>query len=279
MSIAFDFNTIENYILSPGDIFWVKKSGEEVLVSKKGELANLLLIKKLIKNEMLLEMRDEINIDVVTLLQEYFEKSKKELLVKNKIFYRNKIIEILYAEYATSERTQYEFDIMVWKIFSKFKPEEQMSLVLLDMDLFKRSLRVCSSLVISSYLVGYYDEKFLELLFEKTMMTLMNIVPKNTFSEDISKLDKLRNDINSVSDIGENVKSLFDPTLLSSEIGSWEKILIVYNLHFSFEEESTHINILNKLLNKKIKILANELKTAIRVLTTASNNIGLAELA
>lgn len=276
---TFDFNTIENYILSPGDIYWVKKSGEEILVSKKGEVPNSLLVKKLVKNEQPLEMRDEINVEVITLLQEYFASGEKELLIQKKNLYRSKITNILRSEYAESERSQFEFDIMAWKIFSKFTLEEQMDLVAIDMDLFKRSLRVTSSLVIHAFLIGYYDEKFLETLFNRTMKLLMNVVTAENFSEDIQVLEKMRSKLSSGAHLNAEVKALFDFAVLNSEVSSWEKLLVIFNLHFSFTEEALQKNILNELFNKKIKNQAQELRIVLKVLEGAGNNIDMAESA
>lgn len=262
MSTGFNFNTIENYILSPGDIYWIKKSGEEVLVSKKGEVPNSLLIKKLVKNEQTLEISNEINVDVILQLEELFESSKKELLVQKKNQFRSKIVEILRAEYAEMERSQFEFDTMVWKIFSKFTLDEQMELVEIDMDLFRRSLRVTSSLVVTAFLNGYYDENFLEKLFMKTVKLLMGLVTIETISDDMERLENLRKNLSSEPTLRDEVKSLFDPAVLRSEVGSWEKILVTFNLYYSFKDREVNVNILNEIFNSKMGIKANELKIA-----------------
>jgi murein L,D-transpeptidase YcbB/YkuD len=279
LSTGFNFNTIENYILSPGDIYWIKKSGEEVLVSKKGEVPNSLLIKKLVKNEQTLEISNEINVEVITLLEELFASSKKEILIQNKNKFRKKIVEILRAEYAEIERSQFEFDTMVWKVFSTFTLDQQTDLVAIDMDLFRRSLRVTSSVVLVAFLNGYYDEKFLEKLFMKTVNLLMSMVSAETLSDDVEKLERLRLNLSSEPLMREEVKSLFDPAVLRSEVGSWEKIIVIFNTYYSFDDHETRVNILNEVFNNKINVRANELKAALSALKRANVHMDLAESA
>jgi murein L,D-transpeptidase YcbB/YkuD len=279
LSTEFNFNTIENYILSPGDIYWIKKSGEEILVSKKGEVPNSLLIKKLVKNEQTLEMSNEINVDVIAQLEELFINSKKEILIQKKNKFRIKIVEILRAEYAEIERSQFEFDTMVWKIFSKFSLDQQMDLVAIDMDLFRRSLRVTSSVVVSAFLNGYYDENFLEKLFMKTFNLLMSIVSSETLSDDVERLENMRVNLSSEPLMREEVKSLFDPAVLRSEVASWEKIIVIFNTYYSFDDHEAKVNILNEIFNNKVSIRANELKIAHSALKKANVLTDLVESA
>jgi hypothetical protein len=279
LSTGFNFNTIENYILSPGDIYWIKKSGEEILVSKKGEVPNSLLIKKLVKNEQTLEMSNEINVDVIAQLEELFINSKKEILIQKKNKFRIKIVEILRAEYAEIERSQFEFDTMVWKIFSNFSLDQQMDLVAIDMDLFRRSLRVTSSVVVSAFLNGYYDENFLEKLFMKTFNLLMSIVSSETLSDDVERLENMRVNLSSEPLVREEVKSLFDPAVLRSEVASWEKIIVIFNTYYSFDDHEAKVNILNEIFNNKVSIRANELKIAHNALKKANVFTDLVESA
>jgi hypothetical protein len=275
---AFDFNTIEKFALSPGDIFWIKKSGEEVLVSKKGEVPNSLLCKKLLKNENILQMKGGINVEVISRLEECFTNSKKEYLVQNKKNFRNEIITILYAEYINIERSQFEFDIMVWKIFSTFSSDDQAKFVEIDIELFKRSLRVTSSLVIGAFLIGYYDESFLEKLFSRSMNLLMKVVTSEAFSTDLQNLEMIRENIDFVCDISEEVKLLFDPKMLNSEISSWEKLLIVFNRQYSFLENTDLINIVYKLSKGQIEAHCNEVRTIIRTLNLTNKTLELSEI-
>jgi hypothetical protein len=275
---AFNFNTIENYILSPGDIYWIKNSGEELLVSKRGEVPNAILCKKLLKHEYVLQIRNEINLEIISKLEEYFTASKKELLVQKKNQYRSKIIELLRLEFAESDRSQLEFDIMVWKIFSKFSVEEQFNLVSIDLDLFKRSLRVTSSLVIGAFLVGYYDENFLELLFSRTMNLLMSIVKPEMVLKEVQNLEKIRVNIKSVKDIKEEVKLIFDPAVIHSEVSSWEKLLVVFNSHFSFVDSGRQVNILSDIFKNKIELNASVINMAMKTLAFERGKLRTVEL-
>jgi hypothetical protein len=161
-------------------------------------------------------------------------------------------------------------DMMVWSVFSTFSPAERSEMVNVGVDLFKRSLRVSSSLVISAFLVGYYDEKFLEVLFSRTMKLLMSAFTVETLEEDIKTLERMRHSLhvaNADCLIDEEVKFLFDPAILGSEAPGWEKLLVCFNLHYSFHEQEQPLNILNNICNRKIKLSVSELRSIVKMLS------------
>lgn len=245
---SFDFNKIENFVLAPGDIYWLKSSGEELLISKKSEVLNVVLCQKLKKHNHTLRIANEVNIDLILKIEDKFTSSRKEVSMAKKNIYRKKVIEYLKKEYVEIDRGQYELDMMVWRIFSKFTTLEQNDLVNQDIDLFKRSLRVTSSLVLSAFLLGYYDELFLEEIFAKTIKILM----KN----------------------GQDEESKFymNPDLLKSELSTWEKLFVTYNLHFPLNEGVNQANILHKLYKGKVTNVPRELKAVLKALNVNKQN-------
>ena len=242
---SFDFNKIENFVLAPGDIYWLKATGEELLISKKGEILNTILCQKLKKHNHVLRIENEINIDLILRIEDYFFNSKREMLISKKNIYRKKIIDLIRVEFAEKDRNQNELDMLVWRVFSRFTITEQNEFITLDIDLFKRSLRVTSSMVLSAFLIGYYDEKFLEAIFTKTIKMLVMDAPDQT------------------------KKFISDPMSLNSEVSAWEKLLIAYNLHYPQSPGLSQVNILHKLFKGKVSIMPLELRAVLKSMNLA----------
>jgi hypothetical protein len=205
-----------------------------------------------------LQIADEINLDLIYSIEENFKNSKNELLMSKKNQFRTNITELLRLEYFENERSQYEFDMMVWRVFSKFSIAEQSELANINTPLFKRSLRVTSSVVIGAYLLGYYDETFLETIFTKSIKKLMNMVNKDKLTDEVKKLEKLRKNFENSEGFSEEIKALFDLSVVNSEVPTWEKLLVIFNSYYSFEEHEMKRNILYKINKEKISIDDNK---------------------
>ena len=162
-------------ILSPGDIFWIKKSGDSLLVSKKGDAINFDLIKKLETAGFELVIENQIDQHKENEFETVYERYGIEVLMRDKIQWREKIVQMLVEEFVDKERDQAEMDLLGWKLFSKLKVEDARAFIERDSELFKRHLRIASSYTFCAFLLGYYESQFLSTLFSSTLESLMSL--------------------------------------------------------------------------------------------------------
>ncbi len=243
---------LEKYLLAPGDIFWHKKSGKTVLLSKKGELVNFHLIKKLEANREKIIIEDFINFEMQKLFQKNFKEMKAELQVKEKIAIREKIIGRLSSYFLDEDTQQLELNLLAWSLFSNFNLNESLEFMNLDTEIFNRHLSVASNYVFCALMLGYYDSHFLTHLFNKTLRNLVTIgkraeiVPtkeklesinlKDTFN--VIDLEEMRNLENSEKILFSGFFERYDGTGVSGtnirEMIDLEVVLIAINRHFHF---------------------------------------------
>lgn len=162
-------------LFTPCDVIWVKESGEELVISKKDEVMNHALIAKLVaaKKELICRQfeDDKLKKEIIS----WFRSSERELSLKSKLVYREKILKAFYDGYVVSGVSQFKLDTLGIELFSDFSLEEMMSFAKKDLSFFKRSLSLVSSFMLLRYIVGHYNETELRLEFRKQLVDLMNI--------------------------------------------------------------------------------------------------------
>ncbi len=162
-------------LFTPCDVIWVKESGEELVISKKDEVMNHALIAKLVaaKKELICRQfeDDKFKKEIIA----WFRNSERELSLKSKLVYREKILKAFYDGYVVSGVPQFKLDTLGIELFSDFSLEEMMSFAKKDLSFFKRSLSLVSSLMFLRYVVGHYNETELRLDFRKQLVDLMSI--------------------------------------------------------------------------------------------------------
>lgn len=188
----FKISQFKNSLLAPGDISWHKKSGEDVLISRKAEMMNIQLIKKLeaAREKVLLE--NPIDLDLQRRFEAMFEKYNSELLIKDKLVWREKIIHALRVDFIEKHRSQLDFDFMTWNIFSKIPLENGQKYIERDEKLFKRNLTITATYTWVAFLIGYYDTTFLSNLFSHAMTDSMNMGLEENVMTLKDKLEYLR---------------------------------------------------------------------------------------
>jgi len=244
------------YLLAPGDVFWNKKSGKKVLLSKKGELLNINLIKKIEQNKEKIILENHINFEIQKLFQGYFAEMRNELQIKEKIALREKILGRFSSFFLEEETEQLELDLLSWILFSSFSYEESRDFINHDSEIFKRHLSVASTYTFCALMLGYYDSKFLTMLFTKTLRNLLSIGNAN---EVLLTKDKLESfiqkdsfkgaDLNLIKEFETKENLLFsgfferyDGTGLSNtnirEMIDLEVVLIAINRHLNFNRKA-----------------------------------------
>ncbi len=284
---------LENYLLAPGDIFWQKKSGKNVLLSKKGDLINFSLIKKLEMNRQKLLLENQINFEIQKLFSKHLREMRLELQVKEKIAFREKFIGRFSAHFIEDEAIQLELDLLAWMLFSDFSREEAMSFTDIDSEIFKRHLSVASTYTFCALLLGYYDSRFLTGLFTKTLRSLMSIGKKLESGINRERLENLNQketfsfvDLEEIKKVEETENLLFsgfferyDGTGLSHtnirEMIDLEIILIAINRHMNFNKRSDR-NFFRQLINNEFK--CDQKLTALIMKTLLERDKGIVQI-
>ncbi len=114
-----NFFEISKNLLSPGDVYWIKKSGAEILISSKGDILNLNLISKLEKQSEKVVIENYIDETDLLEIKELFDRFQAELLIKDKNFYREKIFKFFYKKIVDENKSDNELNIIFWKMFSE----------------------------------------------------------------------------------------------------------------------------------------------------------------
>lgn len=281
--MKFTFTHIKDEILSPGNIFWKKNSGDDVLISKKGDVLNHPLIQKLFGADCDLFIVDGIDFDLHDVLFSLYVKYSEELFMRDKIKFRDELIEALRVEFVEKPKTQFEFNQLAWKFFSKFTNEDTQVFIEKDSVLFKRHLSVASSYTFCAFLLGYYEPAFLSNLFTMTLKNLMALGTSIHVMSLKEKIEYLRmqdsfntEDFKDSSDIGSEdqisktmIFERYDGSgmkhINGREMSDLEIILVALNRSYGFDE-TEHTNILNEVVSGEIKCVDRILKMLQRVL-------------
>ena len=282
-----NFDHIKNEIMSPGNIFWKKNNGSDVLISKKGDVLNHQFIKKLVTADCNLFIVDGIDYDHHNSMYALYVKYSEELLMRDKIKLREELIEKLQVEFVGTSKSQFEFNQLAWKFFSKFNQVETLAFTEKDSALFKRHLNVASSYAFCAFLLGYYESSFLSNLFTTTLKNLMELGDSIHVMSLKEKIEYLRmqdsfneGDFENAVEFGSDVQ--ISKTMLferydgsginhinSREMSDLEIVLVALNRTYGFDEDD-HTNVLSEIMNGEIKCTDRILKMLQRVLIIRS---------
>ena len=209
---------IKNQMLSPGNIFWKKRSGDLVLITMKGDVINHDLIHKLeaAQHEIIIENVSDPYQDFQ--LSAIYEKYCEELLMRNKIKWREQFIELLRVDYVVNQHSQFELNQIGWKLFSKFSNEEVKSFIQKDIGLFKRHLSIASNSTFIAFVLGYSEPTFLNKLFASTLKNLMELGDSINVLGLKEKIEYLRLQDSFDEDSIESMKEIASDEVLSSTV-------------------------------------------------------------
>ena len=278
-----DFKYIKNEILSPGNIFWKKNNGTDVLISKKGDVLNLGLIQKLINADSDLVLEDSIDLAFHDSMFSLYVKYSEELFMRDKIKWREEIIESFRVEFVQGQKSQFELNRLAWKFFSQFNNSDAASFIDKDKELFVRNLSIASSYAFCAFLLGYYETSFLSNLFTSTLKNLMDLGGSTQVLSLKETIEYLRMQESFNSEDCKSVEEIASPALLKStmlferydgsgmrqinsrEMNDLEIIFVAINRSFGFEREDT-VNILSEIQNGKIVCVDRILKMLQKIL-------------
>ncbi|MCP4912462.1 MAG: hypothetical protein GY909_05040 [Oligoflexia bacterium] len=232
-----DINALKNYFLNPFDIFWKKKSGKKVLLSKTGELASLVF-EKLDGKKMDLVFEDLKDPDWINQALEFVEKLENlegHILhrEKNKAKTRNDFIKFIFETHINLKwKGNYVF--LFEKFVKSFNEEFIEKAFYLHREETWNGLLKGAMGSLIALMVGYNDMNFLRELFAAIFYCEL----KNGL-ETHSSLFTDVHDKNEFSKKSEEMKGDF-----KSEVDSH-----IDNIHDFFKEE-----VRNKQLIRAIKV-------------------------
>lgn len=280
--MKFDFDYFQHELLAPGNVFWIKKSGR-TLVSKKGEVLNHALLKKLYEAKQTLVLENEIHFHAQEELIALFEKYSSEVFMREKIKWREEFISKLKIHFVELEREQSELNYLAWKLFSTFNREDGLIFLERDSDLFKRNLNVVSAYTFCAFLLGYYDSSFLRKAFSSTLQNLMELGKSINVITLKEQLEYLRLQESFNEEDMEIVKKIASPDIIkktvvfekyngsgfrninSREMSDLEIMFVALNRFYGFTLEVT-VNVFKHIENGELDCEKKTLRTLQNVL-------------
>jgi len=242
-----DLKDLKGYVLSPGDIFWMKNSGTETLIARKADYLNYPLIEKLFKSSHKLMIDNQIDLSLQHEFSGVMKAHQSEILFKEKLQWKRRLFDLI----TQNKITQFELGQLAWISWSKIEREDVKTFIDFDIDLFKRSLNVASSYTFCALLLGYYNDDFLSQIFTTALKDLMSM-------EKIELLDRLKEEMeiirsheiltekdkqfvqklypHSVSWAGERYNGSGVKAFNKKEMSDLEIILVALERHFSYRE-------------------------------------------
>lgn len=249
------FSDLKGHLLSPGNIFWKKNSGAEVLISKKGDFLNLDLVLKIQNSKQKILIENEIDQNFILEFKELINAFNRELLMAEKLKYREKIFEFLVTNFIQKNCTQFEMNQIFWMCFSKIDNSEMQNFLNRDRDIFLRSMTVASGVVFMALVNGYYKLDYLKKIFTETLITFKELSLRFSVVELKEKLEKYRLDKTHL-----DIELLnFHSVILESDFSNltmFEKWMIELNDYYSYFENYEN-NILAILWERKFSFENN----------------------
>ncbi len=244
-----NFFEISKNLLSPGDVYWIKRSGEEILISSKGDILNLNLISKLDQQSQKVVIENYIDETDLLEIKELFDRFHVELLIKDKNVYREKIFKFFYKKIVDENKSDNELNIIFWKMFSELGFEFGSKLVEKDRDYFDRALTVGALSVLGIMLMGYYELNYLKKTYSDIIRDLKNIMAEDAVISFKEKMEKLRDEQESLKfsdDRDKKIKTM----VFEKDLGLGIKKTMNYELS-DFEIFISELNRSLKYVNRK----------------------------
>lgn len=236
---------LEGFVLSPGDIFWIKNSGTEILIAKKSDFLNFALIEKIANSNHQLRLENQIDLSLQHQFMEMVHAHQREVFFKEKLQWKKRIFVLLLQ----NKLSQFEISQLAWMAWSCIDSESVKALIDFDIDLFKRSLNVASSHIFCALLLGYYQDDFLKALFTNTLKDLMSIERSELLNNMKTEMEQMREYDTLTEDDKSFIKRIYPRSISwageryngsgvnaynKKEMSDLEVLLIALERHFSY---------------------------------------------
>lgn len=267
---------LKGLLLSPGNIYWKRKEGKLVLISKKDNFLNIELIEKLEKAKQELSIENQIDSLIQEEFSSFFKSYQTYLLIKEKKPFRDNILNLFATKLCKENVSQLEINQMAWKIFSMINKEGSKKFFSDDLDFVNRSMSVATSLTFCVFMLGYYDDLFLSKLYTETFLKLMDLnesIPLHILKD---KMEKVRINDNWQAEEESFLRDVYQfeydeyfliherydgsgiNKIMKKEMSDLEMLLVALNEHYSYlnpPKNNIFWDIENSLLRCDVEIL------------------------
>ncbi|MFA6236763.1 MAG: hypothetical protein WC635_05495 [Bacteriovorax sp.] len=261
---------LKGFILSPGNIFWKQKSGKLILLSAKSDFLNFELVEKLFKAEYELFIENQIDLQIQADFEEYFKRHRSEMLVREKLQWRIKLLGMFAGKMSSEVFTQFDLNQLTWKTFSTVNQQKAKTFLDQDIELFNRGMSIATSYTLCAFMLGYYSDEFLSKLFTDTFLNCVDIdqatplhslkIQLETIRTQESWTDEDKAVLDNVFHLGMKKDFLigerFDGSGIKNvnkrEMTDLEILLVALNENYSFSE-NTDRNIFYDIKNSSFK--------------------------
>jgi hypothetical protein len=257
------FTEIKDYLLSPGNLFWVKRSGVKRLITKKGDPCNFEFLEKISKRNEAIVLSEEVDRQILFEANELYSEYKKILIYKDKIELKHKIINFINRNLLSEDASQFEINLICCKWFCAIPFEELKLYLKIDNAYFTRAASIACTHTLILFICDYYEADFLSKTFRDVFYSYYNIINDKPFLTSRNKLEEARNgkiDLDFFISAKNKEKILILENemggglngYVENELSDYEKNLICMNREFSYEN-TIESNLLKLVVENKIQ--------------------------
>lgn len=157
---------IQQMILAPGDIFWLRASGRKIKIAKAGQVIDSKIIQKFEGRDFEFDLDESFSLpeEVRQSLVEKFKKLKLEKLEMNRVNLVKEIITVLFVDYAG----KVAFSDLIFiglESFYGLDVEVTEELTNIDVRIFQRSSVLGIYSVLVAMITGYFEYEFLQDIY------------------------------------------------------------------------------------------------------------------
>lgn len=183
---------LKTMIYSPGDLYWLKKSGEELLITKKGEVGNFNLLNKIDKNGQNILIAEQEDDAYIKIGLNHFKAWHKADQLAQKDQIKLTIMQFLEQEFVEKNRSQIELDNFFWMVFSEMDIDIVSIYFDRSSDFFRRALSVSALAVFIAFVDGNHQLEFLKQSYTQLFMFFEKIYESNPTWEFVLRLENAK---------------------------------------------------------------------------------------
>lgn len=214
---AVNLEQIKDDLFSPGNVYWKKTSGE-VLISEKADILNIDMINKLSKANQVILIEDAIDYESQKKMIEVFRHYEAEVLISKKLEWRTMFNALLLKHYYNTSASQFELNQLFWKLFSTITRDQAEMFLNRDREYFMRAINIGTSYSVCAFLLGYYDEEFLKSIYNKAILSQMEIGKNELVLRLKEKIEYIAQKITLNDANKEYIKSIIQPRNIDQAI-------------------------------------------------------------
>lgn len=259
-----------------GNLYWLKKSGKKILLSKEGTVLDMELTQKLITKGESLSVEISVQKICAEKVFEYLSLLENAKFENERVVARLEFVKIFNKDFTFSgEEVPNALNQISYACFTKLlnlTSELEELFLSNNLEIFERNIKIASVCTFSAILLGYLKYEFLQSYFNTILLTDIHLAMahysasyRNLFDEEIDQSEE-----KSVQFLKEEKNKDFWAMLL--KVRQFKKENITNELHYLYAsvkelfDNSVDLNIENIKLKSLIdKALSDKMSNKVKV--------------